>query len=129
MGSTCAQCFKAWQARLEYEPEYWLVRCISSGLVWRNAATRNWLGVTEPTDRWDNSIRWAHTQDVPAIESAFSLSLKTLCTASVSCRIKVQPHRYTLVDCHISPYRCHNCPLGCALLIYLVVPDPDVDSA
>jgi PAS domain-containing protein len=124
MGS-CELCFRSWRRRLECEPELWLIRCVSSHLVWRNAATRAWLNLTAEIDLWDNSIRWACPQDVPQIEHAFSNALKTLQPAACTARIKVQPHRYTLVRCYISPYRCHVCPRQCALLIYLVVPVDD----
>ena len=117
----CGRCFRRWQNRLESEPDAWIVRSVDDGLVWRNAAARNPRGVPAVAS-WRDAVNWAHVRDIPKIEDAYSLAIKTMTMQEVSFRFKDMTGRIGEVMSVIHPYRCDGCNRGCCVAITMTIP-------
>jgi hypothetical protein len=131
VGSSCDKLFRAWQRRLDKEPDWWLIRDVVTHRCWRNRALRERyrellpLQTASPIIDWHQSLSHCHIEDQPRVENACSNALKTGRPQVAQVRIRGDAtHLITLWNVFYSA-QCAGCRRRCGLvLIHALGPPP-----
>lgn len=119
---TCKKLFDSWRYRLEEEREVWLIRDVVHGLIAWNQAARLTTGITTPVATWEDAAMRIFHKDVPRVEDAYSLALKTMNTQTSTVRFKLEPHRLAPFFNVYQPVSCTHCRRRCSVVLVMASP-------
>jgi hypothetical protein len=112
----CGRFFNAWKDQLQWEPGYWMIRDLASGLSWRNGFLGTGMPEMAECMPWtQRAEQFIHAEDIHKLEDHHSLALKTRLVAVCCFRVKEWRGDFMPMTGVIRALFCPGCQHRCAL--------------